>query len=390
MPSLKILLIHNFYRTAGGEENYLESLSKLLGDNNHKVLVYSKSNKIIPKGFSPRVKIALAMFWNQEVYKELSKVIQKFKPDVAHFSNIYPLISPTAYYACKKAGVPIIQSIHNFRYMFPKSLLIRRGAICPYCLEKRFVYPAFIHRCYGEPLFYTAAFSLSHTFHYLIGSFAKVNKFIFPSRFARNYYLKYSGIPKKKTVFLPNFIWEEKLKNRRKENYFLFAGRLSKEKGILGLLGTFSSNPQINLYVAGDGLLKREVNSFSGYKNIKILGSVSRRRVLELMQGALATLIPSLCWEVFPSVLIESFLAATPVVVPNLGVFKETVREGETGFFFKANDFSDLGDKLTNIKKSKRLKQMGLKCRREYSEKYTRDIYYRKLISVYLKETKIT
>ena len=385
---MKILLVHNFYRAAGGEEHYVKSLSKLLTQKGHQVLIYSKNNKTIPEGFIPRIGVSLSMFWNKKVYDELSELVVSFRPDIAHFNNIYPLITPTAYHVFKKNKIPIVQTIHNFRYLFPKSLLVRRGQLCPLCLDKRLIYPAFIHACYDEPIFYTASFSLSHLFHKLIGSFNLVDAFVFPSVFAKRYYVKNAGVNPGKTMFIPNYIEDNKIPSSKRNNYFLFAGRLSREKGILELLGHFSSSPILNLVVIGDGPLKGEVQAFSCFKNIKILGNLPRRRVLSYMAGALATIIPSKCFEVLPTVLIESFSVGTSVVAPRLGVFKELVREGETGFLYPPNNDEELKKLLFIIAENKNLAAMRVKCKEEYFKKYRDELYYERIIQVYSKLVK--
>jgi len=382
---LKIILAHNFYRAAGGEEHYVKSLAKLLTRKGHKVLIYSKNNKTIPDGFIPRARVSFSMFWNKKVYTELSELIVSFRPDIAHFNNLYPLITPTAYHVFKKNKIPIVQTIHNFRYMFPKSLLVRRGQLCPLCLDKRLIYPAFIHSCYDESIFYTTSFSLSHIFHKIIGSFRLVDALIFPSLFAKRYYIKNVDLKPEKAIFIPNFIEGGGLPSSKRNNYFLFAGRLSREKGILELLNHFSSTPHLNLVVIGDGSLKGEVQTFSRFKNIKILGNLPRKKVLAYMAGALATIIPSKCLEVLPTVLIESLSVGTPVVAPRLGVFKELIKDGETGFLYKLGSNEELKNLLIKIAKNKNLSKMGVRCKKEYSDKYSSELYYQRLLKVYSK-----
>ena len=381
---MKILLVHNFYRTAGGEERYVKSLAKLLTRKGHKVLIYSKNNKTIPDGFIPRVKVSLSMFWNKRVYDELGEFIDSFRPDIAHFNNIYPLITPTAYHVFKKNKIHIVQTVHNFRYMFPKGLLVRRGKLCPLCLDKRLIYPALIHPCYGEPLFYTASFSLSHIFHKLIGSFNLVDAFVFPSVFTKNYFLKNAGLDTKKAIHIPNFVEEAKSLSGKRGNYFLYVGRLSKEKGVLELLSLFSSRPKLNLVVIGDGPLASKVREYARFKNIKVLGRLPRTKVLGYMQKAITTIIPSKCYEVLPTVLIESFSVGTPAIAPRLGVFKELIKEGETGFLFTANNQKELGNLLLKVM-AKRLTKMRVKCKKEYLEKYRDELYYERITQVYSK-----
>jgi glycosyltransferase involved in cell wall biosynthesis len=385
---VRILLIHNFYRDRTGEEIYLDSLTKLLKKKGHKVLVWSKDNREIGNNLIRKIKIAAGMFWNRSTDKELSGVIERFKPDVAHFNNIFPQITQTAYYVCKRYKVPITQTIHSFRFMFPKSILIRRGELCPNCLDKRLIYPTFLHKCYNQSFVYTFIYSLSHAFHYRLGSFNLINTFIFPSKFVRNYYLKNSNISTKNIKTIPNFtnLKPHKPNPKEKEDYFLYVGLLSHKKGVLQLLEMFSSLPELRLVVIGDGHLRDEVAKYKKYKNIEIKGKLPQKKVFAHMQKALFTIISSTWFEVMPLVLIESFANGTPVITPKIGPFIDLVKEGKTGIFFQPKDFGDLKAIIEKIG-SKRLNlsmKMAPLVIKEY-QKYTSDNYYTQLLRVYSK-----
>jgi len=383
---VRVLLVHNFYRDRTGEEIYLDSLAKLLRRKGHKVFIWSKDNREIGDNLIRKIKIAIGMFWNRSIEKELSGVIKRFKPDIVHFNNIFPQITPTAYYTCKKYKVPIVQTIHSFRFMFPKSILIRRGEVCPNCLNKKLIYPTFLHKCYNQSFAYTFVYSLSHALHYYLGSFNLIDVFIFPSKFVRDYYLRNSNISSQKIKVIPNFanLKPHKANLKEKEDYFLYVGLLSRKKGIIQLLEIFSSLPELRLVVIGDGHLRNEVAEYKKYKNIEIKGRLLQKEVFTYMQKALFTIIPSAWFEVMPLVLIESFANGTPVIVPKIGPFIDLAKEGKTGIFFKHKDFRDLKVKIEKIG-SKRLNlsiKMAPLAIKEY-QKYTPDNYYPQLLKVY-------
>ncbi|MBU0572392.1 glycosyltransferase family 4 protein [Patescibacteria group bacterium] len=388
---MRILLVHNFYRDRTGEEIYLDSLAKLLRSKGHKVFIWSKDNREIRNSLTRKIKIAVGMFWNKSTEKELSGVIKRFKPDIAHFNNIFPQITPTAYYVCRRYKVPIAQTIHSFRFMFPKSILIRRGEICPNCLDKRLIYPTFLHRCYNQSLAYTFFYSLSHALHYHLGSFNLIDTFIFPSKFVRDYYLRNSNIFTQNTKVIPNFtnLKPHKLNLKEKEDYFLYVGLLSHKKGILQLLDIFSSLPEFRLVVIGDGHLRNEITEYNKYENIEIKGRLPQKEVFAYMRKALFTILPSTWFEVMPLVLIESFANGTPVIVPKIGPFIDLVKDGKTGIFFQPRDFSDLKAIIEKIG-SKRLNlsmRMAPLVMKEY-QKYTADNYYTQLLKVYSKPSR--
>jgi len=269
---MRILIIHNFYQYWGGEETYVISLKKLLEENGHQVYLYSKDSKSI-KTIWDKIKTGIGLFYNPWVKKELEKIIKDFKPDVAHFHNVYPLIGATAYRVCKNYRIPIIQHIHNYRFMCPKGHLFRNGKICELCIHKNLPFWAIVYGCYHRSRLASLFFSLSFFIHKTIGTFNLIDKFIFPSEFTRDYYLKHLKINKQKTYLLPYFVDIPKkidTKSVKENNYFLFVGRLSEEKGIIELLNIFKDLPKHKILVIGDGPLREEVEKYKRYKNIKI------------------------------------------------------------------------------------------------------------------------
>jgi glycosyltransferase involved in cell wall biosynthesis len=314
---MKILIIHNFYQEWGGEDTYVTSLKKLLEENGHQVYLYSKDSKNI-KTIWDKIKTGIGLFYNPWVKKELEKIIKDFKPDVAHFHNVYPLIGATAYRVCKKYKIPIIQHIHNYRFMCPKGILFRNGKICELCLHKKFPFWAIIYGCYHRSRLASLFFSLSFFIHKKIGTFNLIDKFIFPSEFTRNYYLKHLKVDKQKTYLLPYFVDIPKkidTKSFKENNYFLFVGRLSEEKGIIELLNTFKDLQQHKLLVIGDGPLRVEVEKYKIYKNIKVLGFKPKNEIFTYIKKAKAVIISSLWYEVLPNVLIETILLSKSLII---------------------------------------------------------------------------
>ena len=384
---MKILLIHNFYQYTGGEDIYFLSLVNLLKKKNHQVYAFTRNSKNITDNFADKLNVAVGMLLNTQVATELTDLINEFKPDIAHFHNVYPLISPLAYHVCKKYHIPIVQTVHNYRFLCPKALLFRGGKICELCARKRFSYLSIVFGCYHQSYLASFIFSPAFLFHNLLKSFDYIDTYIFPAEFIRNYHVKTLHIPINKTVVFPNFIDNNKaLKYHQTEisSYFLFAGRLSEEKGITQLLDTFSSLPQLKLIVIGDGPLRKQVEKYKKYKNIIIKNFLPREKIFTYMKNALSTIIPSLWYEVLPMVMLESFANGTPVIVPRFGTFTTTVQEGKTGIFYEQYNFDDLKEKIIYAWENRnKLKKMREYAQKEYESKYTADRHYEALMKVY-------
>ena len=384
---MKILLVHNYLSDRGGEDRCFDLLVNLLQKKGHTTYKFIKDSKVIETGFTTRVKTAIGMFNSKLIKKELSDVIYEFKPKIVHISNIFPLISQAVYTLCRRSNLPIVQSIHNYRYLCPKATLYRNGSTCELCVKKNFFYPAIKYGCYHNSHLASLIFSTSYVYHQTKNLLNLVDKFIFPAMFARNYYVKYLNIPINKTKVIPNFVEDITCDNKstKKGNYFLYVGRLSEEKGILNLLEIFSRLPELRLIIIGDGSLKEKVKNYTKFKNISYLGYLSREKLYSYMKRALFTIIPSApLYDFGPLVLMESYANGTPVIAPRSGVFVERIIDGKTGIFYDSNDFEDLGSKLLYYQKNKQeLLKMGFFARKEYENKYLSDIYYQALIKTY-------
>jgi len=373
---MKILIIHNFYQEWGGEDTYVTSFKKLLEENCHQVYLYSKDSKNI-KTIWDKIKIGIGLFYNPWVKKELEKIIKDFKPDVAHFHNLYPLIGAVAYRVCKKYKIPIIQHVHNYRFMCPKGILFRNGKICELCLHKNFPFWAIVYGCYHRSRPASLFFSLSFFIHKTIGTFSLIDKFIFPSQFTRDYYLKHLKIDKQKTFFLPHFVEVPKKINTRsikEKDYFLYVGRLSEERGIIELLNIFKDLPKYKLLVIGDGPLRGEVEKYKRYKNIKIIGFLKREEIFKYIKKAKVLIIPSLWYEVLPFTFLEAVTSKITVFVPNLGSFSKI----KGGNIIHYVSFDDLKKKLKNsiINHKHEVKNNEL-------EKYFVRFHIKKILNIY-------
>lgn len=351
---MRILLVHDFYRVQGGEETYVRSLTSLLIKNGHRVKLFAKDNKRIGRSIKELLAITTGLFRNPKIEKQLASEIERFKPDIVHFNNIFPLIGPGAYRVCQKKGVPVVQTVHSLRYLSP------------------FLYPE-------RPLtgfFYT----LAVMFHRLSGSFKVVDAYLFPSRFAQGYYLKRKAVSKRKARVIPNFALGSR-QRKQKGRYFVYVGLLTEGKGIGIILDAFSGLPEEKLVVVGETAKNRLPRAYARYPNIVFAGRVPNREVYRYLSGAHALICASIFPEVFPTVILEAFSCGVPAIVPDQGVYKEMVRKGKTGLFYKKGDSDDLKKAVKKI--SRNPQGYRKDTLNEYARKYTPDKYYQALISLY-------
>jgi glycosyltransferase involved in cell wall biosynthesis len=318
----------------------------------------------------------------------LKNLLLQKKPDIVHFHNTLPLISPAAYWACSDADVPVIQTLHNYRLLCPGAQFLRNGQICEICLGHALPWPGVIHACYRDSRPATAAVAAMLSIHRGLGTWqGKVNLYIALSEFARRKFIQ-GGLCGDHIVVKPNFIHPDPGKKAVEGKYALFVGRLSPEKGLPILIKAWAqSRRQIPLRIVGDGPLRdgieREAKR-NGLADIFFMGRLSSHETLEQMLGARFLVVPSVWYEGFPRTIAEAFACGVPVLCSRLGSLQEIVQDGRTGLHFNPGDSEDLAGKVEWAwTHTTEMKEMGCAARAEYEAKYTPEQNYKILMEIY-------
>jgi glycosyltransferase involved in cell wall biosynthesis len=387
---MNILLLYNRYRYRGGEDTYVYSTISLLRKKGHKVYPFIKDSRDIKRNILNYIKIAISLFWNFPVEKELDKVIKEFKPDLVYSQNIYPLINPSVYHLFKRYGIPVVQRMSSYRLFCPKMTLFRDNHVCQDCVNRRFPYPSVIHACYQNSRVASMVYAIANLFHSLAKTFDLVDRWIFPSAFTKKYHEKNYFLSGKKTLLVPSYFLPGKdvsVPEAKKKDFFLFVGRLSEEKGILFLLEAFEKIGDAKLVMVGDGPLKKKIEGRYGRNmNLKIKGFLSRKKIFRYMAEARAVIVPSYHYDVLPNVLIESYANRTPVIAPDFGVFKFLLKNGRTGLFYRQGDEKDLIKKIIYLSDNPdKSAEMGDCAYGEYLRQYRPEGHYENLIKVFNK-----
>ncbi|MDP2910003.1 MAG: glycosyltransferase family 4 protein [bacterium] len=383
--SLKILLIHNRYLEKGGEDEVVNAEAKLLTEHGHKVILYEKSNEDIRRWsfFKKALFFLRELRFSKTVYKEVKEIVKRENPDIAHITNIFFCVTPSAYIALNEENVPIVQSLHNYRFFCIRGTFFDKGVICERCKDKEF-FNAIIRKCWRNSFF--LSFFLAKLL-YKSGFFLKnVDSFIVTSKFSREKFIEF-GLEEKRMHLKVNFLTIEPKENSRDYNYALFLGRLVDYKGVETLMKAFKICSSFNLKIVGDGPLRRGVQSFaSSHNNIEWLGRIERDSVLEAIENSSFVIFPSECFENMPIAIIESFAFSKPVLASNLGAIKEFVIDGVSGILFEPGNEKDLAAKISYLFShgSERM-EMGKNANKIYRERFNKEKNYRDLLGIYNK-----
>lgn len=386
---MKILVVHNHYQQPGGEDTTVEQESALLRDAGHIIIEYRRSNQEV-SAFNPLQKATLPLraIWASDSYRDLRDLLRREKPDIAHFHNMHFMISPAAYYACHDAGVPVVQTIQNYRLFCPAATFFRDGHVCEDCLGKTPPLPGVIHRCYRGSRAQTAMVAATLTFHRWRRTWLdRVDRYIAPTAFVQEKLIE-GGLPAEKIVVKPNFVYPDPGCGDGGGDYVLYVGRLSPEKGIETLLTAWERLAQkipFTLKIVGDGPLAAQVaDSTQRTAGIEWLGQQPKDRVLALMKEAQALLFPSIWYEAFPLVIVEAFATGLPVIASNMGSMAALVDPGRTGLHLTPGDADDLAAKIEWIAahpaESAAIRRQA---RAEFEAKYTAARNYELLIEIY-------
>jgi len=386
---VKILVVHNAYQQRGGECSVVGAEARLLRANGHAVVRYERHNdELRGRGALGEIGAAVGTVWSSRSFREVRELIGKERPDVAHFHNTFPLISPSAYYACAQSGVPVVQTLHNYRLWCPAAKFLRDGKVCEACLGRNVAWPGVVHGCYRGSRPATAAASAMLAVHRGMGSWqTKVDVYIALSEFARRKFIE-GGLPADRIVVKPNFVADDLTPRTQPGGYVLFVGRLSEEKGPQLLLSAWRGmHARIPLRIAGDGplleKLSREIAN-SSLAHIELPGHRTPDEVRVLMHGARFLVFPSIWYEGFPMTIAEAFARGLPVVASRLGSMAEIVQQGLTGLHFEPGAASDLAAKVEWAwNHPEELARMGRAARAEYEAKYQPSTNYEMLMDIY-------
>jgi glycosyltransferase involved in cell wall biosynthesis len=297
------------------------------------------------------------------------------------------MISPSIYGACRERGIPLVQTLHNFRLICPAHTFYRQGSICEECLNGS-LWNSVRHGCYRESRVMTATLAMILSWHRLIRTWEDcIDCYIALTEFSRTKFIA-GGFNPAKIVVKPNFVDHDPGPRTKTGEFALYVGRLAPEKGLETLLGAWEQLPSNwQLQVIGGGPELAELESHVHRRNlINIIfrGSLSRSETIALMKQARFLVVPSLWYEGFPMVIAEAMACGTPVLCSRLGAMEEIVVHRRTGLHFTPGDAQDLAQKAAWAWiHPGDMAEIGHAARSEYERRYTAEENYAALMKIY-------
>jgi len=385
---MKIVIVHNTYQQPGGEDVAVAAESNLLERRGHTVIRYSRSNDEMAMMSAPRRLLMVKdMIHSEKSKREMLDLMRDERPDLVHVHNTFMMVSPSVFEACREAGIPVVQTLHNYRLLCPGWSLCREGKVCEECIESG-LWRGVWHGCYRDSRLMTAAVALMLQVHRMRGTWSHdVGGYVALTNFARDKFIE-GGLPASRIGVKPNFLESDPGKRSSSGGFALFVGRLSAEKGAEVVLQAWQKlKGTIPLVIMGDGPLRQPLESEAAARNlsnITFAGWRSRGEILSAMKSASLLITPSLWYEGFPMTVVEAFACGIPVICSRLGGLREIVEDGSTGLHFNPGDAEDLAGKLDLLwTQPSQLAAMGRAAREEYKRNYTAERNYELMMQIY-------
>ena len=400
---MKILLVNHFFSPVGGAEVIFYNTYKLLKENNHDVYIWATDYKpYIETDYKYEqyftkyngenknfIKNYLSYFYNYQAKNDLEKIIEEIKPDIIHIHS-FDILTTSILESCKE--IPIVYTVHGANLFCPAgTLMLKNNKICKKQLCKNNNYfPCVLNKCAQNKL----GISVRRSLLYLINNknLKKVDKYICPSKILKSALIKAEvGVDKNNIYVVNNFLRKEEFDIPpiySKGKYFLYVGRLSKEKNIILLLNAFKNLPrEIQLRIVGTGKEEEVLKKFAkdnNLSNVKFLGQMKHEEVKVEYQSSISTILPCNWFEIFGMTNIESFINGKPVIASNIGGIPEIVEDNINGLLFEPANVEQLKECILKYWNNPELAiEHGKNGYQKAITQYTEDRYYNELIKIY-------
>ena len=398
---MRILVANKFWYHRGGLERVMFDEVAWLEEAGHEVAHFSTAhprNEPSPWSdyFAPYVELgegarlgpgakllaATRMFYNREAAKRFTRLLVEFNPDIVHVHGIHRQLSPSILLAATDRSVPVIQTLHDYWPICPADVLLRRnGAVCdPSLCRTTQPWACSIHRCVGSSALRSALSAAeAWTRESLLGYQNLVTVFISPSYFLRTR-VQAAGFAKRPIIVVQNAI-RERTESKGGDG-FVYAGRLSREKGVHVLLEA-ARQAGVSLTIAGDGPLAPELRRQAG-DHACFVGSVSPAAVSRLLDECAAAVVPSTWFENAPLAVLEPMASGTPVIASSIGGIPEMIRAGVDGVLVTPGSVAELRDALLAAQfESSRMRAFAASARSRTRTLFSPDSHLAGLLAVY-------
>lgn len=354
----------------------VDKMAAILRAHGHEVCFYRPTSEGSRERLAGKVKGFLCGLYSPQGVKEVREVLRREKPDVVNAHNLYPFISPAALFECKKMGVPVVMTVHNFRLICPTGLFMRKGKPCEVCLQKGNEWSCIRYNCEHSRL-KSLGYALRNAVARWTGAYRKcVDRFACITDFQRRKLVE-AGYDASRITVIPNFM-ESRQEIEPSGEYVAFCGRLSREKGVDLIIEVARRHPEIPFKLAGEIRDKEIVSNLPA--NCELVGYLSGERLKSFYKHASFFVMASKWYEGFPMSILEAAQYGKPTIGPNHGGFTEIIGEGEAaiGCLFRPGDVGDMERQIVELwNMPSEVARLGKKAFEKLKKNYSTEAVYR-------------
>ena len=328
---MRVLVVHNQGQLPSGETSVVHEEVEALRARGVDVHLHLVSNpRFDTASVMDKARIAASLPWSIPAMRRIGRLVDEFRPDVAHFHSVLPRLTPSVFAACHRRGVPVVQTLHNFRWLCVEGSLFRDGAYCDDCIHRNELHGAY-HRCARGSLAASTLLTLLNAFYLRTGLLLRlVDGFIAVSEFVRRTYVR-KGFPADRVYVKGNAVrLPANLPSPPDRKGIVYVGRLNPGKGTEHLKRIIGTLKDVPFVVVGDGPDLEHLRRFaadSGAEQVRFLSRVDGHRALEALSAAECAVVPSVCGESFGRVALEAMAVGTPVVASRIGGLAELLAD---------------------------------------------------------------
>ncbi len=407
---MKVLLVHKYWRTLSGAEMYFHDVERLLRAQGHQVkifttnfnceggidekeirddVIYGEPVNYLHGSMASRITNLPALIYNKKNKALMSKLLSEFKPDIVHCFSLYIVLSPSILDACREANIPVVMSCNDYKHICTNYRLYHHGKICMDCKGGK-LYMPIINNCCKHSFAFSVASSLESMVHEFLNIHRKnIHTFLFESKFMLNTTREFWGTEKKynleflgKPFHAPTYQAHPDC-----EDYILFMGRLSDEKGVEVLLNAMKLVPEAKLKVVGRGPHEQSLKELAQtleLKNVDFAGSIWGDAAKDQIRNSRFVVLPSLWHENFSYVITETFALGKALLGSDTGGTPENIIPNKTGNVYPAHDHTKLAEHIRNMWNDKEgTRQMGMNAKKLVDENFNDTVFSKRLNEIY-------
>jgi len=381
------MIVHNEYSRLSGEEVVVKGQIKLLESNGHKVIRFFRSSAEIHGMRLGRIRAFSSGIYSFSSKKAMRRLLAECRPDIVHVHNLFPLISPSVLGECRKAGVPVVMTIHNYRLICPNGMYLSDGQVCEKCGGGKEYWCGF-RNCEGtlpKSLGYGLRNYVARKLRLFLDN---ITLYICLTEFQKQK-LAANGFPSDKILVVPNMVDKAYIEPSGEQGKHIgYVGRISSEKGIQTLLKSAGNCSGIQFKAAGSYSRMPRLSQ-EAPANFEFCGHLNGQELRAFHSGSRIIVLCSIWYEGFPMVLPEAMLSGKPVICSRIGGLGEIVEDGVTGLLFESGNSHDLAEKIWYLWNRPELCQrMGQAGREKALREYSPEKHYERLMAAYKKARK--